>query len=349
MSNPPRNRPSAAALRIAVPLVVILLVSAAYVIFWRGGRQPLVVYCAHDAVYSQKILDQFQQRTGIPLAVKFDTEATKSLGLVELLLSEKDAPRCDVFWNNEVLGTMDLAARGVLDAYKGPGYERIPAAFRDPDGRWAGFGARLRVYIINTDKLQPTPEAVEQALSGDLSRVAVSQPIFGTTLTHYSVLWHLWGGDRLKAWRADWLQRGVREVAGNAQVKNLVAEGVCDLGWTDTDDYFEALDQGKRVAALPVRVEGGRTICIPNTAAVVKGARHPLEARRLVDYLLSAEVETALANSDARQVPLGPVDEAALPAPVKELAQWARDGIGLSDLGPSRDACLAWLKQEKAR
>ena len=333
-------------MRIAIPLAVIAAVSVAYAAFWPGGR--LVVYCAHDAVYSQKILDLFQQRTGIRLAVKFDTEATKSLGLTELLLSEKDAPRCDVFWNNEVLGTMDLASKGVLDAYKGPGYERIPAAFKDPDGRWAGFGARVRLYIINTDKLQATPEAVERALSGDLSRVAVAQPIFGTTLTHYSVLWHVWGADRLKAWRADWLRRGVREVAGNAQVKNLVAEGVCDLGWTDTDDYFEALGQGKHVAALPVRVDG-RTICIPNTAAVIKGARHPEEARRLVDFLLSAEVETALANSDARQVPLGPVDEAALPAQVRELAQWARDGIPLGDLGPARDECLAWLKRENAQ
>ncbi len=119
------------------------------------------------------------------------------------------------------------------------------------------------------------------------------------------MLWHLWGPEKLKAWHADWRRRGVQEVAGNAQVKNLVAEGVCDLGWTDTDDYFEALDAGKHVAALPVRVDGGRTICIPNTVAIVKGARHQAEARRLVDYLLSAQTEVALANSEARQVPRG--------------------------------------------
>jgi iron(III) transport system substrate-binding protein len=349
MSNPPRSRPARTALRIAVPFAVVAVVLVLHAAFWRNGPEPLVVYCSHDQVYAQSILDGFTRQTGIPLAVKYDTEATKSLGLVELLLSERGALRCDVFWNNEALGTMDLAAKGVLEPYEGPGYGRIPAEFKDPDGLWAGFGARLRVCIVNTDRMQATPAAVEQALSGDLSRMAVARPIFGTTLTHYSVLWHLWGGERLRAWNADLRRRGVQVVTGNAQVKNLVADGVCNLGWTDSDDYFGALDAGKPVAAVPVRVDGGRTICIPNTVAVIKGARHPEEARRLADYLLSAGVEAALASSDARQVPLGPVDEAALPAQVRELAAWARDGIRLSDLGPARDACLAWLKGEYAQ
>ncbi len=346
MDNPPGSKPARTALRLAVLAVVIAVLIAAYHVIWRSGQEPLVVYCSHDAVYADGILHKFTEQTGIPLAVKYDTEATKSLGLVELLLSEKDHPRCDVFWNNQALGTMDLASKGVLEPYRGPSYGRIPAAFKDPDGLWAGFGARLRLYIVNTDAMQATPEAVEKALSGDLSRVAVAKPLFGTTLTHYSVLWRLWGPDKLKGWHADRRKRGVQEVAGNAQVKNLVAEGVCDLGWTDTDDYFEALDAGKHVAALPVRVDGGKTICVPNTVAIIKGARHRAEAQKLVDYLLSEQTEVALANSEARQVPVGPVDPAALPEQVRALAEWAKDGTSLSDLGPARTACLAWLKGE---
>ena len=42
----------------------------------------------------------------------YDSEATKSLGLVNQLKNEKNAPHCDVFWNNELLGTMDLAHDG---------------------------------------------------------------------------------------------------------------------------------------------------------------------------------------------------------------------------------------------
>lgn len=329
---------------LPIVLIVVIAVAAVVVIPWGGDE--LVVYCAHDSVYSESVLNDFEEQTGIPVAVKFDTEATKSLGLIELLIREKENPRCDVFWNNELLGTMDLKTEGVLQPYKGPGYERIPAAFKDPEGYWAGFGARLRVYIVNTDRMEATPEAVEQAMQGDLSRVAMAKPLYGTTLTHYSVLWDLWGGERLKEWHAEVRERDLREVMGNAQAKDLVAEGVCDLGFTDTDDFFLAKDVGKPVEAVPVRVGDGATICIPNTVSIIEGSDNVENARKLVDYLLSRECETGLANAKSRQVPLGPVDPEALPEEVRQFKEWADDGYPLDNLGPARDACLAWLKAE---
>ena len=323
---------------------VVLAVS-----WWVGARRPaLVVYCAHDAIHAEKVLRDFEKRTGIPVAMRFDTEATKSLGLVELLVREKDAPRCDVFWNNELLGTLDLAERGILEPYQGAGAARIPPAFKDPGGRWTGFAARLRVCIFNTQKT--AAQEIATRLAGtDLSRVAIAKPLYGTTLTHYSVLWNAWGGERLQAWHREWRHRGVREVNGNAAVKDLVAGGVCDLGWTDTDDFFEAKDEGKPVAMMPVRLENGATICIPNTVAIIRGAKHPANARKLVDFLLSEDTELALANSRSRQIPLGPVPADRLPTEVRELVEWAKDGIDLTTLGAARTECLAWLKAEYLR
>ena len=132
-------------------LFAVVAASLLAILWWgSAGRSALVVYCAHDSIYSEKILRDFEKRTGIPVAIRFDTEATKSLGLVELLVREKEAPRCDVFWNNELLGTLDLAERGILEPYASASFARIPAAFKDPGGRWTGFAARLRVYIFNT-------------------------------------------------------------------------------------------------------------------------------------------------------------------------------------------------------
>jgi iron(III) transport system substrate-binding protein len=310
------------------------------------GRAPLVVYCAHDSVYSAEILREFERQTGIPVEIRFDTEATKSLGLVNLLIQEKENPRCDVFWNNELLGTLDLHDHGLLLPYRGPGYERIPDAYKDPDGAWTGFAARLRVYIVNTDRMPVSEEAVAQALEGDLSRMAMARPLYGTTRTHYTVLWHAWGGERLKAWHREIRERGLREVTGNAHSMRVVAAGACDFGWTDTDDVFVAKDDGRPVGMLPVRLDDEATISIPNTVAIIRGTQQLSEAQRLVDFLLSAETELALARSKARQVPLGTVDEDELPEEVRELARWARDGYDLSDLGPARSECLDWLKTE---
>ncbi len=335
------------------PIVTaIVLLGAVYVLFWsaRPISQPdaLVVYCAHDSVYSEEILKKFEQQTGIPVAIKFDTEATKSLGLVDLLIAEQDNPRCDVFWNNEVLGTMKLHEQGILAPYKGPGYERIPAAYKDAEGYWTGFAARLRVYIVNTEKMDATESAIAARLEGDLSRMAIAKPLYGTTLTQYSVLWRVWGGEKLQSWHRDSRTRGLQEVPGNAAVKNLVAAGACDFGWTDTDDFFEAKDEGRPVAMLPIRVAeaGNATISIPNSVAIIRGTQKLEQAKKLVDFLLSEETELALAASKSRQIPLGPVDEARLPDDVRPLKKWAADAVDLNSLGPSHSECLEWLKSE---
>jgi iron(III) transport system substrate-binding protein len=324
---------------------VALALSLGWLLF-RRGPEPLVVYCAHDSVYADAVLRRFTERTGIAVAARYDTEATKSLGFTELLLAERERPRCDVFWNNQVLGTLALRDAGLLAPYRGEGFRRIPETWKDPEGRWVGFGARLRVCIINTEKMAATEEAVRARMEGDLSRFAIAKPLYGTTFAHYVALWELWGEKRLREWHGELRKRGAREAAGNAQVKNLVAQGVCDFGWTDTDDFFEAKDAGSPVAMLSLRVDGGRALLIPNAVSILKNAPHPVAARTLVDYLLSEECELALAKSKARQIPLGPVAEEGLPPEVRAMLPERARGYAMGLQSGSQEACRAWLKSE---
>jgi iron(III) transport system substrate-binding protein len=297
-------------------LIALLGLIVAGVVVWQvltRGAESLVVYCAHDSVYSQPVIEEFERRTGIRVRFVPDTEASKSLGFVQKLLAEKDAPRCDVFWNNEQLGMMDLADAGVLEAYQGENAKRIPASYKDAAGLWTGFAARMRVWIVHLDKLNATPAAIDERVQGELSRCGIAKPLYGTTRTHYTVLWHSWGGDKLKAWHKDTRQRGIVELPGNGPVKNQVASGTLDFGLT---------------------------------VALVKGSRRSEDAKKLIEFLLSEDVELMLANSKARQLPLGKVDETKLSADVKALMPWVAKGYPLSTLGEARDACLKWLREE---
>ena len=323
-----------------------------------GTDSPtLVVYCAHDRIFAEQILDDFTHQTGIRVHVRFDTEATKSLGLINLIVQERQQPRCDVFWNNELLGMVELQQQGLLLPYQGPGWQRIPEQYRAADGSWVGFAARMRVAIFNTKQVSADEETLQSIVQLEPFRLAIAKPLFGTTLTHYSVLWQLWGGDKLKGWHHDLRLRGVREVDGNAAVKDVVAQGTCDAGLTDTDDVFVALDNGLPVEMRPVRVaspsgdqtrqtDSGFTICIPNTVGIIRGTKREEAARQLLDFLVSAETELKLAKSNARQIPLGPVDRSQIPDEVQKLADWAKDGIDLRSLLSARRDCLEWLKTE---
>jgi iron(III) transport system substrate-binding protein len=358
--------------------LILVLGVALMVLVWQAlSREQLVVYCAHDAVFAQAVLRDFQKQTGIEVVAKFDTEATKSLGLVEQIIRDGARPRCDVFWNNELLGTQALAERGLLESYKGAGWQRMPERWRGDGGEWAGFGGRLRMVIWNTNARFANPRpwrfpvlATEQvpvtderggptgktvlpdlllpSADDDLSRLAIAKPIFGTTLTHYAVLWDFMGAERLKRWHRESRSRGLREVSGNAATRDLVAAGTCDAGWTDTDDFFTAKNAGASVEAMPFETARG-PICIPNTVAIIRGTSRMDHARRFADYLLSARTEVALAHSMSRQIPLGPLDEkdaAQLPAEVRELLPHAARAVPLKGLLRARTECLEWLKSQ---
>ncbi len=329
--------------------ILVVLIAAAVLPRLTTARSRLVVYCAHDAALAEGVIERFERETGIDVDVRFDEEASKSLGLVNLLTAEKKAPRADVFWNNQLLGTIRLQNEGVLQPYQGSGWQRIPEAFRDPDGYWAGFGARLRVYIINTDRMDAAPEAVSRLLNAEsLQNVAIAEPLFGTTLSHYCVLADRLGLDQLQAWHHDVRARGIREVRGNSMVKDLVAEGVCDLGFTDTDDAFAAVDAGSPVAMLPVRLKDQATVCLPNSVAMIAGCRHPDAARRFIDFVLSEETELQLAAGSGRQIPLGPVDAARLPEQLQPLQEWAADGVSLAPAARFHSVLQKWLTTEPA-
>jgi iron(III) transport system substrate-binding protein len=126
----------------------------------------------------------------------------------------------------------------------------------------------------------------------------------------------------------------------------LVADGVCDLGFTDTDDFFVAVDEAKPVAMLPVRVGDGRVICMPNTVAIIAGTQRLGQAKQLVDFLLSERVELDLAASASRQIPLGPVDTAKLSDDVRRLKGWAEQGCELHELTAARRDVLKYLQSE---
>ncbi|QDU50605.1 extracellular solute-binding protein [Gimesia panareensis] len=340
------NRPQGAPGWITLAVVLLLaLLCIGVVFYYQEQNESLVVYCAHDSIFSEKILKEFEQETGIHVEPRFDTEATKSLGLTNLIIREEKYPQCDVFWNNQTLGTADLKARGLLESYQGAGYERIPEQFKDPEGCWTGFAARLRVYITNTDQLAAEPAAIEEVLAGPLNEVAIAKPLYGTTLTHFTVLCDAWGLDRLKAWFAAQQKRGIQVTSGNSQVKNLVAGGACQLGYTDTDDYFVAVDEQQPVAAVPITVED-KVILIPNSVAIIKGTHKRKQAEKLVDYLLSEKVELELAKSQSRQIPLGPVDWEQVPPDVKQYQSEIKNAYPLTNLVKPREQTLAWLKSE---
>lgn len=271
-------------------------------------KERVVVYCALDREFSEPILNEFAESRNVLVGMKFDIESTKTVGLVNALIHEQARPRCDVFWNNEILHTLRLEKLGLLEAYEVPTAEKYPADFRSPNHTWYGFAARARVLIVNTDIV---PEAERPNSIHDLvdpkwqGKVGVAKPLFGTTATHAAVLFSEWGDEKAKAF-FDKLQNNAQILSGNKQVAKDAAAGRVAFGITDTDDAIIEVEAGHPVTIIfPDQGDDDiGTLFIPNTLGIIKGGPYNKTARRLVEYLLTPQVEEQLANGSSGQFPL---------------------------------------------
>jgi iron(III) transport system substrate-binding protein len=241
---------------------------------------------------------------------KYDVESTKTVGLVNAIIQERNRPRCDLFWNNEILHTLRLKKLGVLAPCAWPAGSRFPAAYRSPDDDWYGFAARVRVLLVNI-RVVPEDQCPRSIL--DLvepqwrGRVGVAKPLFGTTATHAAVLFAHWGAPRAREFFQQ-LKENAQILSGNKQVAVAVGRGDLAFGLTDTDDAIIERDRGQPVALVyPDQEEGGLgALFIPNTLSLIQGGPHAPAARQLGEYLLSPAVEERLAQGDSAQFPLNP-------------------------------------------
>jgi iron(III) transport system substrate-binding protein len=272
-------------------------------------REEVVVYTSLDRVYSEPVLRAFERQTGIKILAVYDSEATKTTGLVNRLIAEKSHPRADVFWNSETGRTIVLKRKGILTPYVSPSGAEIPDQFKDPNGCWTGFAARCRVLLYNKDLLPPNDlpksifELTEPKWKG---KVAMAYPLFGTTATHCAALFACIGEEKGKQYLQAIKANGVVITDGNASARDRVVDGTVPLGFTDTDDAYAAMANGHAVGIIWPDKEDMGTLLIPNTVALVRGGPNPAAGKRLIDFLLSPEVEEMLAHAESGQIPLRP-------------------------------------------
>lgn len=274
-----------------------------------GTRKEVVVYTALDRGFSEPVLQLFEKETGIKVLARYDTESTKTVGLVNAIRAEKDRPRCDVFWNNEIVNTIRLKKEGLLEAYKPAAAATYPAAFRDPDGYWHGFAARARVLICNTNITGKglLPEGISDLADPVWKkRVGIAKPLFGTTATHVACLFSAMGPEKAAEFLVSLKGNEIQILGGNKRIAEAVGQGKLVFGLTDTDDAVVEIDSGKPVTIVyPDSGEAGiGTLFIPNTLSLVKGAPNADAGRRLIEFLLSPKVEAMLAACPSAQIPL---------------------------------------------
>jgi iron(III) transport system substrate-binding protein len=277
----------------------------------RSG-EAAVVYCSADKEFAEQIFKAYEARTGRRVLPLYDTEETKTAGLTARLVAEKAAPKADVFWSSDTSRALAIVDQGLGGMYAPSSAADIPPRYKDANGRWTGFGARIRVLLYNTERVKPSevPRSIlDLTESRWKGRFAVANPHFGTMSFHAAALFAKWGDGKATEFLQRLRENGAVIAAGNSDVKDRVSDGRVDVGLMDEDDAVVALRDRKPVAIAILDQDGQAALgtpLMPNVALLVAGAPHADAGKQFIEFLVSADAERILAESDAAQYPLHP-------------------------------------------
>jgi iron(III) transport system substrate-binding protein len=309
------------------------------------SSQTVVVYVSEDQVFSEPILKDFERETGITVKSVFDTEESKSTGVMNRLIAEKDNPQADVYWANEPVRAEALKQRGVSAPYVSPSAEGIADQFKDPDHYWTGFSARARLLLVNARSTIKPASVMAYTDPSVKGRAAIANPLFGTTTAYVAALFTLWGDEHAKTFMNDMKKNYVKITTSNGESADFVAAGQVDFSLVDSDDAVNRKKQGKPVEMIyPDQDPNGLGVLIlPNAVALIKGGPHAENGKRLIDYLLSKETERKLAFADCAQIPLhSGVDT---PAEIRRLEEIKTMRVQYVDLARKMEEIQPFLKE----
>jgi iron(III) transport system substrate-binding protein len=329
---------------IARPWAAFLTIAVAALAGCTGRSREVVVYTSVDQVVSEPILRDFEKQSGLTVRAVFDTEETKSTGVLNRLVAEAAHPQADVFWSGDPVRPFVLIKRGLVEPYPSPSAAGIPPAFRASDGTWTGFAGRVRVLLVNKNRV---PSSAMPRSIRDLAdprwkgATAIANPLFGTTTMHVAALFSTWGEGQGRAFLQALKENRARIASSNGEVKRLVVSGEVAFGVADTDDAQEALADHAPIEVVFPDQEGIGTLVMPTTVSLMRGGPHPDAGKKLIDHLLHPEVERRLAEA-AAHVPL----RAGVQTPpgVKRAGDFKAMQVDYAKVADEMERMQPWLK-----
>ncbi len=279
-----------------------------------AAADPLVVYSAQKEPFLRPMLDAFTRDTGVEVRVLTDQGPV----LVERLAAEGRDTRADVLLTVDVGNLWSAAERGLLATLDSETLRsNIPAALRDPDGRWYGLSRRARGIAYATRRVDPSTLSTYAALAGPAWKgrlcLRTSKNVYNMSLvaTRIDAVGDAAAEAMVRGWVAN---LAVAPTPDDTLAIRAVAAGECDA--TIVNMYYLARlkreDPDFPVAMFWPDQDGEGTHVNVFGGGVTTHARNPEGARRLLEWWSGVEAQRLLAANNLEY----PANPAVAPDPI---------------------------------
>src|SRR3954454_3825524 len=294
------------------------------------------VYTNREPGLYSATLDEFTKATGIKVNALFSEQ-----GLAERIKAEGANSPADVLITVDIGRLQEAVDLGIVQPIRSEILAaNIPAAYRDPDGRWFALSLRARTIYAAKDWVPESALAYEDLVDPKWKgRICTRsfQHQYNLALTAAMIVRH--GEAATEAWlRGLKANLAKKPSGGDREVAKDIAAGVCDIGLGN--QYYIGLlsngspEQKKWVEAvkviLPTFRDGGTHVNVSG-AVVARNAPNRDNAVKLLEYMTSSDAQRVFADVNFEypvrpSVPVNPLVASfgALnpdPMPVSEIAK----------------------------
>jgi len=301
-------------------------------------EQVLSIYVAYGG--PDIIAAEFEEATGI----KVELLTMSSGEVLTRLRAEKDNPQTDVWFGGGSDAFIQAKSEDLIIAYQSPNAGNVDEAFRDEEGYWTGVSLVVVGFLVNDDRLEDKglvlPESwIDLEDPSYRDELMASNPnTSGTAYTTVSGVLQIMGEEDGWAY-LDKMYANIPflEKSGSAPASKALA-GEYAIGIVP-DPHSSIINNPD--APLTSVFPSDGVLAWPSPVAIVKGARHLGNAKKFVDWCLSAEGQRVLMQASPR-VPTTDVDTLAGVPNLSELNLVAYDHI---KWGAERERVVAEFNQ----
>lgn len=278
-----------------------------------GGEDAVCVYVAHNEKQYTAAVKEFQERTGLKVLIY----SAGTGDCLQRIASEAEDPQCDVMWGGTVESLEAYVA--YFQPYVCAEDAYIPEQFKDPNDRWIGESQQPAVIMYNRNLVADSdiPVVWEDLLDprwkGQIASADPASSGSAYTLLCNMILAVSKTADKSDGWAfIESLFDNVVISGGSATVYQGVANGEYAMGLTLEQLACPFVLENPEGVGMIYPSDGSSNV--PDGVALVKGCPHEENAKRFIDFLLSADCQQFMSDEfDRRSVRSDILQPASLP------------------------------------
>jgi iron(III) transport system substrate-binding protein len=306
----------------------------------------LVIYSGREKELVEPLYERFEEESGIDVEVRY----ADSSALAAQLQEEGERSPADVFYAQDA-GAIG-AIEPLLAQLPAELLDRVPAAFRDVEGRWTGVTGRARTLVYNSDELKESelPTSVLDLTDPKWKgRIGVA-PTNASFIAFVTAMRQQLGENATQKFLEGLVENDAGIYEKNGPIVDAVGSGEIDAGLVNHYYLYERLDQNPKLPIANHFFEGGDIGNMVNTSAIgiLDSSSNRDAAEQLVEFMLDEGQTFIVEEAPEREYPLSTTTDIEANPRYQELPSLSSidaPDVDLSSLGDELEQSVKLIRE----